>query len=455
LSIKTVILNGTFELSSPFPNMIENLFCFRNRHIHIFGGLLFTLILLTNCSRQQEPDSLSAEIQQGDILTHLSYLADDELKGREAGSPQEAEAANYIADHFRDFGLEPAGSNQTFFQDFTINTAVLNNPHTTDADTSGGEKRMAKNVVALLRGMSDSRELIIIGAHYDHLGFGEFGSLYSGKEPRIHNGADDNASGTAGLLELAHYFSVYRPATDLLFIAFSGEEMGLLGSQHFVENPTVELENVLAMINMDMIGRMNEKKLLIFGTGTSGTWPDILQTANTDSLNLELVKDGTGSSDHTSFYYQDIPVLHYFTDTHADYHRPSDDTEWINAEGTSLSLWHLVRVVEYLDTIDKENLPFTEAPGEQRRNITMDGPTLGVLPDYGFEGTGMRITGVTEGRAADRAGLKAGDVIVKLAGRELKDIYGYMEALNSLEKGQTTTITILRDGETMELELTL
>lgn len=162
--------------------------------------------------------------------------------------------------------------------------------------------------------------------------------------------------------------------------------MGLLGSQYFVENPTVDLDNTLAMINMDMIGRMNNDHLLIFGVATTPEWETILTGANTDSLDLDLIPDGTGASDHTSFYYADIPVLHYFTDTHADYHRPSDDPEWINAEGQARVLRHVVRVIEQLDTMDKDQLVFTEAPGQQRQSMSMDGPTLGVLPDYGYDG---------------------------------------------------------------------
>lgn len=416
--------------------------------------LIFTLIA---CSpSQSEPEvNLSVDITPEDVETHISFLAADELNGREAGTADEAKAANYIADYFRDFGLEPAGDDRTFFQEFTINTALLNNPHASEDDTTG-EKRLSKNVAGLLQGTGDSEEFIIIGAHYDHLGYGEFGSLYRGEVKRIHNGADDNASGTTGLLELAQYFSENRPATDILFLAFSGEEMGLLGSAHYANNPTVDLDNALSMINMDMIGRMNqEKKLIIFGNGTADKWEEINTTANTDSLNLDLVEDGTGASDHTSFYYKDIPVLHYFTDTHSDYHRPSDDTEYINNEGIALTLNHLVRVIGQLDELDKSDMEFIAAPGEQRQSMRLEGPTLGVLPDYGYDGEGMKITGTNDGGAAANAGLEGGDIIVGLGGKDLADIYGYMEALNALKKGQLTTVTVLRDGERLTLDLQL
>lgn len=410
----------------------------------------FLLFLVLACSPHQTTSTFSEDITGEDIIEYIRFLASDELQGREAGTADEAKAANYIADLFRDFGLEPAGDDHTFFQEFTINTAVLNNPHATD--TTQGEKRLAKNVVGLLQGTGNSDEFIVIGAHYDHLGYGSFGSLYRGEEPRIHNGADDNASGTAGLLELAHYFSKHRPETDILFLAFSGEEMGLLGSAYYVEHPTMDLDHALAMINMDMIGRF-EEKLIIFGVGTAENWAEIITSANTDSLTIDLVKDGTGASDHTSFYYKNIPVLHYFTDTHSDYHRPSDDTEYINEEGEALVLEHLVRVVEQLDKLDQEQLAFKEAPGEQRQSMRLEGPTLGVLPDYGYDGEGMRITGTNEGGPAANAGLQAGDIIIGLGGEHLGDIYDYMEALNKHKKGQRTTVTVLREGKKITMDL--
>jgi hypothetical protein len=422
------------------------------KKLSLFPLLAFLMLFFATCN-QTNRSYLSEDITALDIETHITFLASDSLKGREAGSSSEAIAANYIADYFRDFGLEPAGNNNTYFQNFTINTAVLRNPHATE--DAEGEKLLSKNVAGLLQGTGDSDELVIIGAHYDHLGKGEFGSLYSGDEPKIHNGADDNASGTAGVLELAQYFSKNRPQKDILFLAFSGEEMGLLGSAHYAENPTVDLQNAIAMINMDMIGRMTDKKLMIFGIGTADKWTSLLDSANTGNLDLNLVKDGTGASDHTSFYYKEIPVLHYFTDTHADYHRPSDDTEYINMEGTALALHHLVRVMVQLDELSKSDMEFIEAPGEQRQSMSLDGPTLGVLPDYGYEGKGMKITGVTKGRAAAEAGVKGGDIIVGLAGETLEDIYGYMGMLNKLKKGQLTTITVLRDGEELVMDLQL
>jgi hypothetical protein len=415
--------------------------------------LFASLLIFGSCTPNQQTTETTTDISALDVQTHISFLASDEMMGRETGTAEEAKAANYIADLFQDYGLDPAGGEQTYFQEFTVNMSMMENPHESDSD-SASDKRLSRNVAALLPGTGDSEELIIIGAHYDHLGLGKFGSL-SSNDSTIHNGADDNASGTAGLLELAEYFAENRPETDLLFLAFSGEEMGLLGSQYYVDNPTIELENALAMINMDMIGRMNNERAMIFGVATTDSWESILTEANSDSLKLDLVPDGTGASDHTSFYYKDIPVLHYFTDTHADYHRPSDDTEWINFEGQATLLSHVARVIEQLDALNKEDLTFVEAPGEQRQSMTMDGPTLGVLPDYGFDGTGFRITGVSNGGAAEQGGLEGGDIISRIGEMEIEDIYSYMGALNELERGTTVPVTVIRDGEELVFELDL
>lgn len=418
---------------------------------------LALIVLFCGCSPEQPDGSakLTPKISPNDIVKHISFLAADTLKGRMSGTPGEAKAANYIADHFADFGLVPAGDNNTYFQEFTINMAMLNNPHSNSSKEFKDEERIARNVAAIVEGTQETDEIIIIGAHYDHLGYGDFGSLYNQDTTSIHNGADDNASGTAGLLELAQYFNRHPIKKSILFLAFSAEEMGLLGSQHFVENPTIALDNTLAMINMDMIGRMDENELLIFGTGSADSWNQLIAESNDDSLSITTVPDGTGASDHTSFYNKEIPVLHYFTDTHADYHRPSDDTEYINGEGTDKVLNHIKRTVVALDNLAKDELSYTEAPVTQNRNVIMSGVTLGVTPDYGFEGTGMRITGVRGGGPADQAGLQGGDIIVKLNSEELKNIYDYMDVLNKLEEGDATMVTVIRDGAEQSFEVEL
>lgn len=310
---------------------------------------------------------------------------------------------------------------------------------------------IAKNVIGILKGTDKNAGAIVIGGHYDHLGMGGSNSLSASKVPTIHNGADDNASGTAGVLELASYYSTHKTKHDMIFMAFSGEELGLLGSDYYVNNPTYPLDSMRAMINMDMIGRLNNKSLLIFGTGSAPVWDTLITSSNTDSLVIKQIPDGTGASDHTSFYNKNISVLHYFTDTHSDYHRPSDDTEYINFVGEKQVLDHITRVVAKLDTISAKTFYFTEAPVTQQRSVTLGSVTLGVIPDYGFRGEGMRITGVSEDRPGAHAGLLAGDILVKIGDKKLKDIYDYMDALNLYKKGDKSTITVKRG----ESEVTL
>lgn len=413
---------------------------------------LLPALLLASCGGAGSA-GLSPDIRPDDIRSHIAFLASDSLRGRETGTAGSARAANYIADRFRDFGLRPAGEGDSWFQEFRVSMSALKNPHRDDSGEFSDVERIARNVAGVVPGSEEPETYLVIGAHYDHLGMGRFGSLYGRSDSLVHNGADDNASGTSGVLELAHWFSRNPPRRSLLFLAFSGEEMGLLGSRHYVENPTVPIDSVMAMINLDMIGRLEENRLLIFGTGTSEGWSEILGAVETDSLRIESVPDGSGASDHTSFYDRGIPVLHYFTDTHSDYHRPSDDPPYINYEGEGRILVHLRRVISVLDTLDRSRLAYTEAPMSGQRDAVMEGPTLGVTPDYGFDAAGMRISGIRGGGPADRAGLRGGDIIIRLGDREVTDIYDYMEALSAFSEGDRTTVTVLREGREQVLDL--
>ena len=292
---------------------------------------------------------------------------------------------------------------------------------------------------------------VVIGAHYDHLGYGGSGtgSLYTG-EPAIHNGADDNASGTAALIAMAEYLS---KSTDLkghnyLFIAFTAEEMGLLGSNYFANNPTYPIEQMCYMVNMDMVGRLREGKLQISGTGTAEQWDGVFAKLGCDNFDFKLDESGVGPSDHTSFYNVDLPVLHFFTGTHEDYHKPADDADKINYQGIAEVISVIKTVMTRVD--NEEKLEFRETKNQDARKAPRFSVTLGIMPDYMYEDGGVRIDGVTEGKPAAEAGLQKGDIITKLGDFNIVDMYAYMNALAAFKKGDKAVIVYLREGNEME-----
>jgi len=316
-------------------------------------------------------------------------------------------------------------------------------------------KSKVANVIGYIEGSNPElkNEYIIIGAHYDHLGWGGQGSLVP-DTVAIHNGADDNGSGTAGLLELAEYLSHNRKNLNrtLVFIAFTAEEEGTIGSGFYVKNPVFPLENTIAMINMDMIGRLKEDKLTIYGTGTSPVWNDIIEKLNSDfKFNLNLVKDGYGPSDHAQFYSKNIPVLHFFTGIHSDYHKPSDDYDKINYQGQKRILDFIAKLIFELDKA-KGRPQFVKAEPQQRsaRGFRV---TLGIVPDYSEEVQGMKVGDVRTGTPAEKAGIKPGDVIVKLGGREIKNIYDYTYALGDFNPGDEVEVVVLRGDEKLSFKV--
>ncbi|MFN8143495.1 MAG: M28 family peptidase [Bacteroidia bacterium] len=295
---------------------------------------------------------------------------------------------------------------------------------------------------------------IVIGAHYDHLGYGAEGSLYRG-EPAIHNGADDNASGIAALIELARYLKISNlKNNNYLFMAYSGEEKGLLGSNYYVKHPTMELSKINYMINMDMVGRLkpDEKTLLINGTGTSPRWKTLMDSISVDNIKIKQTESGVGPSDHTSFYLQNIPVLHFFSGSHQDYHKPSDDENLINYDG-ELSIIHMIENVLRL-TDNGGKLAFTKTKDDQNEDAPKFKVTLGVVPDYAFEGEGMRIDGVTEDRPASKAGLMPGDIVIQLGDIKVLDMMTYMKALSKFSKGETTKVKVLRHNQEIIKDIT-
>lgn len=515
------------------------------------------------------------------LKTHVTYLADDKLEGRRAGTEGEKAAREYISQRFREAGLEPKGENGDWYQPFEIydgkqvkpSTLFLINSHdlrlfedffplayspnasleaavspalkekdvpwffdlkdlldendeNPHFDLDGAIKSKAKqaaekgatafilynssgyqdgmrfngkdrsetltipvlyitdrarrqflsdematldirikvdigeknrtgyNVIGYIDNKAPST--VIIGAHYDHLGYGEDGnSMLRNGEKLVHNGADDNASGTAALIELARILKQYKQKNNnYLFIAFSGEELGLNGSRYFTEHPTVPLDKTSYMINMDMVGRLNDssKTLTVGGYGTSPAWAQIFNSfRKIKNLNIRLDSSGTGPSDHTSFYRKDIPVLFFFTGLHSDYHRPSDDADKINYTGQ-------VQIVRLIEEVVKSAAPlgklaFTKTREVQTSTTARFNVSMGIMPDYTYTGTGVRVDGVSDGRPAQQAGLKTGDVILQLGNYATSDMEAYMQALGKFKKGEKTTVKYKRGDEVLEAEV--
>jgi len=551
-------------------------------------------------SAQACPDP-TALIQEADgAMAHVRYLADDRLEGRAIGSEGAHCAADYLAAQFRTLGLEPAGTEDNYFQIFSIrkgselgsanalaiagdtyavgtdwvpfgfsaNSALngqlifggsgLSSPGTPedryarmdisgrivvlewgDPDAAHGMSQRAdphfkatvaagrdaagvlllapdgmdlpaltneirnalsvpvaivssaraeevraaaisgssldirtdvrqtvadaRNVAALLPGSHPTlrNEYVIVGAHYDHLGFGGEGSLAPDSRD-IHNGADDNASGTAAVVEIAKALvEGVRPDRSILFLAFTGEERGLWGSAYYVGEPTVDLTATVAMLNLDMVGRVEDDAITVFGFGTADEWDDVVDQANaaiSSPLNIGKSPDGYGPSDHSSFYGAGIPVLHFFSNTHVDYHRPSDDWPKINGEGLERVVELTTGVVRRLADGGSSAVTLTPIQQEQASPTGPSssssggyGPYLGTIPDMTPRDFGLRITGVREGSPAEKAGMQAGDVVVEFDGKEVADIYGYTYALRDTQPGDEVVIVVERDGERVTL----
>ena len=316
------------------------------------------------------------------------------------------------------------------------------------------KKRWGHNIIGYLD--KGAPNTVVIGAHYDHLGFGEDGnSLYRGSRKMIHPGADDNASGTAALMELAR---LLRKAKNLksnyLFIAFSGEESGLLGSKYFTHHPTVDLSKISYMLNMDMIGRLNDSSHLLFigGYGTSPAWSSLISSSvNKKVFTLHLDSSGTGPSDHTSFYLKNIPVLFFFTGIHPDYHKPSDEATKINYPGEVRVVRLIYDITEKMDGVNKP--AFAKTRDSQYGETPAFNVTLGIMPDYSFSGNGVRIDLISEGRPAERAGLQAGDVIIRLGQYPVRSLQTYMEALSKFNREDKTTVEVSRGTEVKTMDI--
>jgi hypothetical protein len=314
----------------------------------------------------------------------------------------------------------------------------------------GNKKRTGHNVIGYLD--NGAAHTIILGAHYDHLGHGEdHNSLWTG-EPEIFNGADDNASGTALVIELAKWLKNSKlKKNNYLFICFSGEELGLFGSKYFAQNPTIPLAYVDYMINCDMVGRLNDSTntVTIGGYGTSPEWGKILPE-KTNYLNVKFDSSGIGPSDHTSFYLQNIPVLFFFTGAHQDYHKPTDDVDKINFVGEYRIMQYIENILE--KTNDTEKIAFSKTREPQMGNAHFT-VSLGFMPDYTFSGTGVKVDAIIDGKIAQKAGMKPGDVITRLGDFEVTDINNYMTALSKFKKGNAAKVTVLRGKDELNFDV--
>lgn len=403
--------------------------------------VFLSAILLVACNSN---DKTHFQTELENYVADVTYLAHDSLEGREVGTKGELIAATYIANRMKEIGLSPKGGDESFFQ--TFKRKMKANPH--DTLMLGGEIE-GRNVLGFID--NKSQQTIVIGAHYDHLGYGEEGSL-SEVAGQIHNGADDNASGVAAMLGLANKFKNANLKSNVLFIAFTGEEKGLWGSNYFVKNNTLSNSEMNFMVNMDMVGRLDSNnRLAIYGIGTSPVFKPILDSCNTWGFQSKFDSSGVGPSDHTSFYLQDVPVLHFFTGQHKDYHKPTDDTEFINFDG-------IVKVANYIESIvislnKLDSIPFTKTKDKENKKMRFK-VTLGVMPDYLYDGKGLRIEGVKEDRPASNAGIEKGDIVVKMGSYEVKTMNDYMNCLSKFEKGATIVVQVKRGKSVLNKKVT-
>jgi len=382
------------------------------------------------------------------VASDVAFLASDRLEGRFTGSNGAREASAYIADAFKRAGLTP-GVNGAWFQEFPVspNAPAL---HGTGLGAEGG--LTGRNVVAVLPGRDPvlRAEAVVIGAHYDHLGNGTFGARDSASRGQIHNGADDNASGTATLLEAARILRDKPPRRTVVFVAFAGEELGLLGSDAYVKHAILPIDRTVAMINLDMVGRLREGRLMALGAETAVEFPALLDSLNRSAgFQLRASGDGYGASDHQSFYLAKRPVIHLFTDLHEDYHRPSDDTETLNTAG-------MARIAQFTADLARaiadRPTPLTLVDRPRPTPVAGGGgygTWLGTIPDMTGGGPGVRLSGVSRGSPAETAGIQAGDVLLRIGTHDVPDLQAMTNALRAHKPGDTVAV-VVRRGERLD-----
>ena len=389
------------------------------------------------------PDSLR-------IRRDIEYFADDKLEGRGTGTAGHDSAAAYAARRYSSLGLRPFATG--FLQRYTARSAMLSH--------SGGPSELpTQNVVAFLPGSDVAlrNQVVVIGAHLDHLGRSSTGALDPEARDAIRNGADDNASGSAAVLELARLIANRPLRRSVLFVNFSGEELGLLGSQYFVDHSPVPVDSIVAMLNFDMVGRMRGDSLIVYGVATAREMPAVLDSANAPAgLSIRALGDGFGPSDHSSFFARNIPVLHFFSNLHEDYHRATDDADKINAAGAAKIVALAERIAREIDRRDTRLTFVRSAAPAPVAAGTGSNVYLGSIPDMASpEIKGLRLTGVRAGSPADSGGLKTGDIIVEFGGKPVVDLQTYSDALYSYKPGDVVEIVVVRGNARLTLRVRL
>lgn len=413
-------------------------------------SLVIVALLQSACAGMTRHASATAHADSARIRADIEYLASDALEGRGTGAAGNDTAAAFVARRYRSLGLRAMSPG--YLQPFTARPSM-------NAHTGANAQYPTQNVVAYLEGTDRALrgQIVVIGAHIDHLGRSAVSALDPEARDAIRNGADDNASGTAAVLELARLFAANPPRRSVIFANFSGEELGLLGSQYFVEHSPVRIDSVVAMLNFDMVGRLRGDSLIVYGVATARELPALLDSANTGfGLRVHGIGDGFGSSDHSSFFARGLPVLHFFTNIHDDYHRASDDASKINAAGAAKVVTLAERIVRRIDARSSRLTFVRAAPAAVAQRGGRSQVYLGSIPDMAAGDTpGLRLTGVRAGSPADSAGLKAGDVVVELAGKPVTDLQSYSDALYANKPGDEITVVVVRNGQRLTVKTKL
>jgi hypothetical protein len=396
--------------------------------------------------RREPLASLPVVFSKKRMLETVRFLSSDELRGRGLGTGELDRAARFIAGRFQEAGLEPAGNSEgSYFQ--------------TWEDQSGTPERRVnlRNVVGIIPGRNPERraQSVVVGAHYDHLGLG-WPDVREEHRGKIHHGADDNASGVAVLLELAQVLGKsLKPNSTVVFVAFTGEEAGRKGSKYFVGNQKrYPSEQCLGMVNLDTVGRLEEKKLLVLGAGSATEWVHIFRGAGyVTGVGVETVSRELDSSDQKSFQEAGVPAVQLFTGPHLDYHRPTDTVDKIDPEGLLKVASVAKEVIEYLakreeplTNILKPSSHVESAPKKTRK------VSLGIIPDFAYSGKGCRLSGVVPGSPAESSGLREGDVIVRIGSNAVHNLRDFSNVLKSLNPGDRISITFLRADKEMTAE---